>query len=305
MTTKNTDPKMLDLITAIAALAGHNTAPVSADGKEGQVLSVRGDQRTIYLPPTRDLPRFKRAVVKFTNADDFAKYVSEHAHQLCSRIFLNTSNPSNGVTATAIMDYHEAGAGTPKWGHHQAVLLAPLAPELKAWMDGRGKVFSQEEFALFIEDHAADVSQPAPADLIKIALELEGSLTGSYAAKMDLDRSKVRLHFQMDEASANQSIEVPRQILLRLPMFTGGACETFQVNLAMKINNQRPTFIWRMPGLTSALRDAARHLRDLMAEQTKLPVYEAMPPEGMEKQDDPKVIAEAAYPAPSSTHYSR
>lgn len=296
---KSEDQKQITELVAIAtSLAGHQAEPIAAVDGTDRIISVRGDQRTILLPGFRKDPRRVQALVNFRDAKDFAAYVKEHALSDVSRIFLDTSDPRNkGVTATAILDYHEPQSKHYRggFGLHRAVLLAPLHSELKAWIEIVGKAVGQEEFALFIEDHADSVGTPSPADLIKMALDLQGSLTGSYAAKIDLDRSNATLHYEAEDRGTGQ-VEVPRKIDLRTPMFDGGEDEIFTVNLAMKINSGRPLFTVRMPGLAPKLRDAARHLRDLLAENTGLPVYEASVPTGMEAPtESPKVLSESKY----------
>jgi len=303
---KQPEVKTLDLLTALIALAGHGPSPISIGMPSDNLISVRGDQRTILLPADRTKPKRVQALVNFRDAKDFADYINEHKLDAYTRIFLDTSDPRNkGVTATAIMDYHGPQGSNANGGFclHRAVLLAPLHSDLLAWIGLVGKPQGQEEFALFIEDHAGSVAKPSPANLIKVALDLQGSLTGTYTAKVDLDRANATLHYEAEQGTGE--VEVPRQIDLYTPMFDGGSNETFTVNLAMKVNSGRPAFTVRMPGLLPKLRDAARHLRDLLAEKTGLPVYEASVPTGMEiPSEKPVVIAEPKYQDAAHTHVS-
>lgn len=291
---KDASNTMKNLIDALTASLGFAPAPFNREQATDQIISVRGDQRTLMIPADRKDPRSKKAKIVFRDAKDFIAYINEHKMADHTRTFLDTTKPQERVLATCVLDYHGAGAGLPNWGDHIATLECPVDDELKAWIDLVGQPQSQEAFALFIEDHAHTLARPSPAELIKVALQLQGTLTGSYTAQIDLDRSNATLHYE-EKDSGVETLEIPRQLDLYTPMFCGGSDETFKVNLAMKVLNGRPTFTVRMPGLKPALKTAARHLRDLIADGIELPVYDAQAPAGMETRREIAMVQQATY----------
>lgn len=163
-------------------------------------------------------PQLLKQQVKLEDSDSFLDYYNRFADE-SSTIFAETDEGR----FIAILDYHSA-ATEPRHGYHTAAYTCPRTPEWSAWFGASGKVFSQEEFGLFLEANLDEVVKPAGAQMLEIALTLKSKTNVDFSRAVRLDNGQTQFTYseQMSStAGANGQLEIPEEIELGLQPFRG------------------------------------------------------------------------------------
>ena len=242
-----------------------------------QFVEVPGDRKIVKLPVFRENAPRKAGTFTFNDVQDYVAYLNDHSDKDASRVFMSPDGLDAAVpavTATGILDFHNAATGAAGWGEHRAVLKLRIDERLQVWLKAldRTECMQQEEFAAFIEANAAAVIKPAAADIQTIALKLEGTVSAKFTATRDLDRTDRTLHYE--ETTETGDIVVPRAMLIRVPIFENGPLHEVEVRLGFKIAGNGVALFWlRAPLLRVILREAIAEVRNIIQTETELPVY--------------------------------
>ena len=242
-----------------------------------QFVVVPGDRKILKLPVfQKNAPR-KAGTFTFNDVQDFVAYLNDHSDKDASRVFMSPEGldaPVPTVTALSILDFHNAATGEAGWGEHRARLVLRIDERLQVWLKAINKTeyMQQEEFAAFIEQNAAAVIKPDAADLLTVALRLEGTVGAKFTALRDLDRADRTLHFE--EQTETGDVVVPRAILIQVPIFENGPLHKIEVRLGFKIGSNGVVLFWlRAPLLRVILRAAIAEVRNIIQTEAELPVY--------------------------------
>jgi len=130
------------------------------------------------------------------------------------------------LTVNAIIDYHQASPGEgnyQRWQRHTATLVMQKSEQLKAWIANSGKLMNQVDFAEFLQENAADVSQPSVSEMLTIARDLRATVGMTAVSNFNQQTGEVELSFKNEvNASAGlrtQKIEIPERFFLNIPLF--------------------------------------------------------------------------------------
>ena len=243
-----------------------------------QFVAVPGDRKIVKLPSFQAYAPRKAGTFTFNDVKDYVAFLLEHGGTDCSRVFMSPEGldaPVPVVSATAVLDFHEAGASDRAgWGQFVAKLNLRVDERLQVWLKAINKLefMQQDEFATFIEMNANTVLTPPAADLVNIALKLEGTVGAKFSAVRDLDRADRTLHYE--EATSTGDVVVPRSIIIRVPVFENGPLHEIEVRLGFKINGNGVALFWlRAPLLRVIMREAIAEVRNIIQEESELPVY--------------------------------
>ena len=246
-----------------------------------QFVAVPGDRKIVKLPVFQPNAPRKAGTFTFNDVNDFVAFLLDHKNADMSRVFMSAAGldvvpPS--VTATCILDFHEAGGqDRAGWGQFLAVLKLRVDERLAVWLNAISAAsgnqgMGQEEFAAFIEQNAQAVVHPAAADIMNIALKLEGTVGAKFTALRDLDRADRTLHYE--ETTSTGDVVVPRLIVIRVPIFENGPLHEIEVRLGFKIQPSGAALFWlRAPLLRVILREAVAEVRNIIITEAELPVY--------------------------------
>lgn len=111
-------------------------------------------------------PRRLEQRVLFEDVESFLHYYA----QFQGGVLFATMDPQLACVK-AIFDYHDKDGGN--WCKHVARFKPVQTLPWKQWLEYNGAKMSQQEFAVFMEDHAMDVHSPDPATMLEVARELE------------------------------------------------------------------------------------------------------------------------------------
>lgn len=123
----------------------------------------------------------------------------------------------------AVLDYHYAADGAPRWCEHVATLALRKSEEWQLWRSKNGARMTQVEMAQFIEDNSIDIVDPKPTEMIDVARQLEAKIEVNFESGIRLSSGRQQLVFQEEiKASVGRGqMEVPEAFTLELPVYEG------------------------------------------------------------------------------------
>lgn len=219
----------------VAALAKEAVAPLFKNTQEhGTAMPLvvfpainRVSSLETYLP--KPVRKRGAALVKDTNS--FIHYVQLHQEP---GTLLFGDLDTTGASITAILDYHLSNAGPDKpdfvpgtagWGEHICKLVMEHSPEWKVWAAHNEHLFTQTEFALFLEDNRLDIVSPEAGEVIDIAKCLEATTGSQFKSAIRLDNGDRKFKYETQttaRAGETGALTIPEKIKLKLPVFING-----------------------------------------------------------------------------------
>lgn len=258
-------------IVADAALAAASARPVQtvhAEGAPFTVLLNRDGSQTLasleqFLPPR------KLASAAFVEAQSFVDYVNAYKDPH-SRFFCDVE----GRTFSAILDYHDPSTpdNVGRRGGHTASFVMKLTPEIEAWLTLADPMRpkSQAEFAAFLEDRNRDIAEPDGATILELARDLEVKNDVGFKGSQ---RSSDGGYNLISAENVTTSVAVPQKLLLRLPVFQGGAAMDLTARLRFKLVSGSVVFWLVFIDLERLLREEVEHVRKGIGAAIEAPVW--------------------------------
>lgn len=178
-------------------------------------------------------PQRKQASLTFTTAESFVAYWNLFNSEQ-SQLF----GSQEQTTVTAIFDYHHAGEGPAQWREHRATFRLLQTEEWKLWLANNGKKKSQADFALFLEDNAADILEPDGAAMLDYAREMQAKTDVTFASSVNLGSGRRQFTYQEQGSTTvgKGKMEVPESFKLRLVTHLGGPLKEVTARLRYRID---------------------------------------------------------------------
>lgn len=218
------------------------------------VLST--DSKEFFIVPQgfiiKDLERRKNKPERatgfkyFVSPQSFCNYVVKHKVEEETIII---ADEENGIQAI----FNDNGNG-PGWGDFGALLKLDKSRQWETWTGLSGEYYSQEEFAVLIENKRSDfmsgkvedsegdvISEISPGAFSKMILDLEYSSTTKLKSKIDLTTGARKYSFEDDEIGTG-SFSMPKQCVIAIPVFKNGDLIQVVVTFRSKIINKQMMF---------------------------------------------------------------
>jgi uncharacterized protein YfdQ (DUF2303 family) len=185
-------------------------------------------------------PERIKAAVSLLDAASFIGYYNLFSDEN-SRVF--AWEPE--IKITAVLDYHGAHEGAPRWGAHKAVLTLRQSEEWKIWTANSNKQFTQQGFAEFLEQHSLDISSPTPAGMMEIARDLQATTEVDFGSSQRMQDGQVRFKYTESTKTTvgGSDITVPERFTLNIPAFIGSEDTKLEALLRFRIKDQK-LVIW-------------------------------------------------------------
>jgi len=162
---------------------------------------------------------------------------------------------------------------TPGWRDHRAVFTASFTPEFTNWLNHNGpsKAKTQTEFAEFIEDNLADITEPAAHQLLEVATTIQAKTDISFSSAKRLDNGQVQLGYTETidaRAGANGALSIPREFALGLRIFKNGDGYRLTARLKYRLGNGNVKFWYELNRPERTIEDAFAGYVDKVRETT-------------------------------------
>jgi uncharacterized protein YfdQ (DUF2303 family) len=185
-------------------------------GDHVQTIDLTGDQY-------REQPKRKRGTTVVRDVDSFLALWTKHADP-DSEIYADRDTRT--ITAVLNADHRvgDDGVEGARWRDHRVVLQLKHSDAFTAWMGINTRALSQTAFAEFIEDHRADVREPAAADLLELAQDFQATSKVTFRSGAALKSGQRTLNYveQIDAtAGKNGQLTIPDELQLALAVFEG------------------------------------------------------------------------------------
>lgn len=145
-----------------------------------------------------------------------------------------------GNSITAVIDYHH-NDGKAENAAHIVTMALPYSEEWKLWTAIDDKLQGQLEFARFLEENHPDIAQPNAAELIEAARDLRAARNIKFTkvVRTDSDNESFSIDDQTTLGSnkSGESVELPRQFTLRIPVYFGEEAIDMTAFLRWKVDD--------------------------------------------------------------------
>lgn len=131
--------------------------------------------------------------------------------------------------------FNDQRSSIPGWRDFRAEFKAEYTPEFTKWVSKNGQQFTQTEFAEFIEDNMADITEPQAAALLEMATTIQAKTDINFSSAKRLQNGQVQLGYSevIDaKAGANGAMEIPKEFSLGLRIFKNG--DGYRLNARLK-----------------------------------------------------------------------
>ena len=167
--------------------------------------------------------------------------------------------------------FNDLGSDQPGWRDHRAEFKAEFTPEFSKWL-GKDKVqFTQTEFAEFIEDNFADITEPAAQAMLEMATTIQAKTDINFSSAKRLQNGQVQLGYTETidaRAGANGAMEIPKEFALGLRIFKNGEGYKQRARLKYRLHSGAIKFWYELDRVERTIEDAFAGYIDQVREQS-------------------------------------
>lgn len=213
-----------------------SSAPFKADGGVPYVVVPDG-YRVEDVEKFEAAPARARGTITAETPEAFIAYYNRFVDEEASMVFACTE----AFTATGILDWHgkpDATSPAPGFAEHRVVYQAPRSDEWKIWTGMNGKAVTQTDFSRFIEANVKDIREPAGADVLEVARQLEVKKKVEFASAERLSDGQREFTYneEVEGSTRRGQMKIPEEFKLGIPVFVGGALYEVIARLRYRID---------------------------------------------------------------------
>ena len=131
-------------------------------------------------------------------------------------------------TITVSIDWHPANdnvdTGAAGAREHSATLKLRSSEEFTRWNAFAGKLHSQSDFAMFLEENSVDITMPEAASMVEISRDLEATTEQSFKGRTRLENGDLTFLYETETKVPTRFI-IPSEITLQIPIYQGEPAE--------------------------------------------------------------------------------
>lgn len=227
-----------------------------------------GDAHFLILPPeyrhhdvTKAIegalpePHRKSGTVVLLDVASFLEFVTNQAKTDSCYIY---ADPDTRTLTAVLNDHGQGDANIPGWRDFRVSYTAALSREFAGWHKNDRKVMEQEEFAVFLEDNVADISEPTGETMLQVALTLQAKTEVAFSSHRRLDNGQVQLSYteNIDARAGAGDVVIPREFALGLRLFKGGDGYKVRARLKYRLGAGKVKFWYELDRVENAIEDA-------------------------------------------------
>ncbi|MCF1453441.1 DUF2303 family protein [Agrobacterium vitis] len=260
---------------------------LAVDAKTGKILDLKNQ-----IEAYRQGPKRRTGEASASTLESFIDLLKRHASEAETVVFASTTYPA--LKLTAVINYHSIAKSA---GHtdHRIGYDFPITPEMAAWLAKNGKPFKQAEFAEWLDEHCAELSEAddlekltyellfkerfaEPSRLIELSRDLEINIGGKVKQNIRLASGERSLTFEETHSDSNgQPISIPGLFMLCVPAWVDGEPVRIPARLRYRVSGGEISWSYQLYRAEIALRDQVKKDLQTVATSTGLPVFEGKP----------------------------
>jgi uncharacterized protein YfdQ (DUF2303 family) len=225
-------------------------------------------------------PSHVKVTCAFTEPDSFVAYVNRFKSPR-TQIFAAVTDAT--ASLRAVIDYHApagenadclVGARTAARCAHVATYDCVPTAEWQRWCAANGKKFTQVEFATWLEDNQTLFVEPSGAELLELALTLEGIAAVRFNSQMRMADGKNSLMYEEDvevrgtSSTKGGQIVLPQAIVAVIQPFHGVDNYKVQARLKTRVEGRKLTVWFETIAMHRIVRDAVKGVLASVTEKT-------------------------------------
>lgn len=222
---------------------------------------ARGDVIHVAVPANHTLtaidtekllgaPRRTSGTAVFADAASFLAYIARHKIAPSTVAWCHFDPQTFALSFTAVIDDHGGGA-LAGWRDHKAKFTPEMSAEWKAWKGADRKVFSQVQFAEWIQEHDTDITTanglPTSLQMLTMATEFVANEEHVLKSAIKMQSGGVRLtHVADADKGTTEEMKVFERFALGIPVFHGGAAWGLTARLKYRNNAGKVSFFFEL-----------------------------------------------------------
>lgn len=253
-------PESLELAEHLIELAGAVTRAQDIKGAHFAVLPPGYTQQdiTAAIEKAQANPSRKRGTVQVKDVASLLAYMADQEIEGATSTGYVYADPDARTITAVFNDQRGATAG---WRDYRASFKAEYTPEFHRWLEGNGagKAKAQTDFAEFIEDNLADITEPYAKDLLEVATTIQASSGIEFKSAKRLQDGQTQLVYNETidaRAGANGSMSIPKEFTLGLRIFKNGGGYLLKARLKYRLHSGSVKFWYELDRPERAVEDA-------------------------------------------------
>lgn len=182
-----------------------------------------GNERVEWLQNSSPPPSRPVGTIEARSLESFL-YLLGKLKTMDTEVY-GTANPAR--FEAVINDHPAASASLSRGiGYRDFRVAYPIAlsREWRGWLErnGRDRAFkSGEDFALFLEQRASQIEEPAAAYIMEVCLNFRADERTTFRAATRLEDGRVNFAYSVEGSDTVENTKVPAEFQLAIPVFDG------------------------------------------------------------------------------------
>lgn len=198
-------------------------------------------------------PNRKRGHVQLKDLPSLLSYCADQASMASGYIYADTD--SRAITAV----FNDQRHILPGWRDHRATFKAEFTPEFARWSQNNGKDMGQTEFAEFVEDNLADITEPSAQALLEVATTIQAKTGINFSSAKRLQDGQTQITYTENieaSAGAGGAMQIPKDFALGLRIFRNGEGYRLRARLKYRLHAGAVKFRYELDRPERAVEDA-------------------------------------------------
>ncbi|OGS99808.1 MAG: hypothetical protein A3K04_02370 [Gallionellales bacterium RBG_16_56_9] len=250
-----------------------------------------GDIKRVALPPSWNLvekdderlldkPRRKRADVRLHDVASFTDYIKRHGSLADSTLWCQANYEGGKVEFIAILNDHGEVHTAAAWRDHIAKFAPEYAEEWKRWNAAHKQLFTQPEFAAFIEENIKDIvggttdGLPTGGEMLEMALSFEANQDFRFKSAIRLQSGGIQMSFtQTDDSQTLAKMKMFERFAIGIPVFWNGDAYRIEARLRYRVREGKLTFWYELIRQDKTLEAATKTIIQLIKDNSGTPLF--------------------------------
>lgn len=246
-------------------------------------VTVPDNYRVKDLEHLQESPARKRSKIATTDTDGFIFYTQKHGIDGHTVIYADIDGEASRFGLIAVLDDHGSPVSDTQWREHRCSFDPAQAVEWRRWIGKNKQIFTQADFATWLEDNLADIAavpnMPTGADVLQMALGFEANAEKRLRSKINLQNGSVQFEFAEDEDKDTRTkMQVFERFTLGIPVFDGsGNAYPLEARLKYREKDGKVTFWYELIRPDRVFKTAVQDELARIKDATGFPIIAGQP----------------------------